>query len=261
MAKFLQLFGAYFKANMAIALEYRASFISQVFGMFINDMIWVAFWVLYFTRFPVLKGWTLDDVIVLWASLAFSFGLVSGILGNARRIPQMVVTGQLDYYLALPKNVLWHLLIAQIRPIALGDAIFGPVLLVVMVELTWAKVAVFLATALVASCVWLGIMLIGGSLAFYMGNAEVVNNQIFNGVIHFSSYPITIFDGSVKVLLYTLLPAGFITGLPVELMRQWSWLRFGQQALAGAFFLGLGILLFNGGLRRYESGNLMMMRS
>jgi ABC-2 type transport system permease protein len=253
--------GAYWKVNLAMLLEYRASLVSQVIGMFINDMLWVAYWVLYFTKFPVLGGWTLEDVIVLWATLATSFGLVTAFMSNATRIPALVVQGQLDYYLALPKDALTHLLISQVRPIAFGDVLFGPILLLVMVKLTWARAAIFLGATLLAAVVWLGLYLLTGSLTFWLGNSETLSSQIMGGIIHFASYPTPIFDNVVKLLLFTILPAGFISTLPVELVRRFEWVPFLELLGAALLFLAAGVGAFRRGLRRYESGNLMIMRS
>ena len=261
MVNFLKLYGQYVKASFASALEYRASFVSQILGMFINDLLWVAFWILYFTKFPVLGGWTLEDVLVLWSSLTFSYGLVTALMANCARIPALVVQGQLDYYLALPKDVLTHLLMSQIRPIALGDVLFGPVLLVVMVKLTWVKLAVFLAVSLLAALIWLGLYILTGSLTFWLGNAEGLAGQVMGTVLHFASYPTPIFENGVKFLLFTVLPAGFVSTLPVELVREFRWGGFLELLGGAALFLGAGVLLLGQGLRRYESGNLMTMRS
>jgi ABC-2 type transport system permease protein len=259
--KFLAFVGAYLKVNLSAALEYRASLVSQIVGMFINDILWVAFWVLYFTKFPVLKGWTLEDVLVLWASVATSLGLVMGLFFNAVRIPQLVVQGQMDYYLALPKNVLLHLLVSDVRLVNFGDLIFGPILLVVMVKLTWVKVAVFIVTALLAAMATLGFFVLAGSLAFFLGSADTIAGQFVNGMVHFATYPATIFDRGVRFILYTLIPAGFVSTLPVELVRQFDTVKFLQLLGGAALFLGLSVAVFHAGLKRYESGNLMVMRS
>lgn len=253
--------GAYMKANLASALEYRASLVSQVLGMFINNALWVFFWTLYFTRFPVLRGWTLEDVVVLWAAASTSYGLAVGLMGNVRRLPQLIVQGQLDYFLALPKDVLLHVLVSQIRMIHLGDLLFGPVVLLAVVRPTWGQVAVFAAATVLAALVLLGFLILLGSLTFFLGSAEAVTDQVHNALLHFATYPATIFDGGVRVLLYTVLPAAFISTVPVELVRSFSWTGMLWLACAAAAFMGLGIWTFRRGLRRYESGNLMMLRS
>lgn len=261
VGKLVAMAGAYWKANWAMALEYRFSFLSQVIGMLVNDCLWVGFWMLYFTRFPVLKGWTLEDVVVLWSVLGVSWGLATGFMSNVQRIPQLVVQGQLDYYLALPKNVLLHLLVSQMRPVSFGDLLFGIVMMLLFVKITWLKLLIFAVVSLLATVVWVGLFILTGSLTFYLGNSETISAQVNGMVLHFASYPTPIFDNTVKFILFTLLPAGFISTLPVELVREFNWLSLLQLAAAGTAFLGAGVWLFHRGLKRYESGNLMMMRS
>jgi ABC-2 type transport system permease protein len=64
----------------------------------------------------------------------------------------------------------------------------------------------------------------------------------------------------VKLLLYTLIPAAFVTYLPIQALRELS-LTHAALAVAGALgVLAVGVAVFSYGLRRYESGNLMEMR-
>jgi ABC-2 type transport system permease protein len=63
---YLGLAAAYTRLNLNAQLEYRGAFISQVAAMFLNDGVWVIFWTLFFTRFPVLRGWNIDDIITVW---------------------------------------------------------------------------------------------------------------------------------------------------------------------------------------------------
>jgi ABC-2 type transport system permease protein len=64
----------------------------------------------------------------------------------------------------------------------------------------------------------------------------------------------------VKLLLYTLIPAGFVTYLPIRALRDLSLLH-ATLTVAGSFgVLAVGVGVFYYGLRRYESGNLMEMR-
>jgi ABC-2 type transport system permease protein len=257
---YLRFIGGYWQANWAAAMEYRASFLMQFFGMFLNDGIWVLFWSLYFTRFPVVKGWTLQDLILLWAVVTAAFGLAFGLMYNAARIPELVVQGQLDYYLALPKPVLLHLLVSQFRFLNLGDALFGPLLLLCFAKLTLAKLLLYVLVVLCATAVFLGFAVTVGSLVFFLGQAEGLAGNLLMVLVHFATYPTGIFSRAVKVLLFTLIPAGFVATLPVEIVREFNWSQLGLLAGGAAFFAILGATLFGLGLRRYESGSLMMMR-
>jgi ABC-2 type transport system permease protein len=64
----------------------------------------------------------------------------------------------------------------------------------------------------------------------------------------------------VQWLLYTIIPAAFVGSMPAGLLHDFSWQRLA--AMVG-FALGLALLarlIFHWGLRRYESGNLVIVR-
>ena len=103
-------------------------------------------------------------------------------------------------------------------------------------------------------------MVIVNSLAFWVGNAEGLAGQLTGALISFSLYPTGIFQGPVKLLLFTVLPAGFIAYVPVEVMRRFSW---GPMLAVVGFAIAMVLVargVFRAGLRRYESGNLLLMR-
>lgn len=249
------------RTSLASAIEYRSSFVTQVFGMMINDSMWVFFWMLYFERFPVLNGWGREDLFVLWAVITFSFGIAFGLFAQALRLSELISQGQIDYYLALPKNVLLHILVGQIRPANLGDLFFGPVLLALFVDMNAVKWASFFVGGILGGLIYLAFFVIVGSLAFFLGSSEGISSGVGNALIHFSTYPTRIFDGWTRVLLFTLIPAGFIAEVPVELVRSFSVQDFITLVAASGFFGCLAWFVFHRGLRRYESGNLMSLRS
>ena len=84
--------------------------------------------------------------------------------------------------------------------------------------------------------------------------------QVLNAILTFSLYPGTLFSGGVKALLFTALPAGIISWLPVGLIRQWDWSAAALLLASGGAMIALATWLFYTGLRRYESGNLLAMR-
>lgn len=251
----------YLRNNIATAMEYRFSFLSQVFGMFINDALWVTFWVLFFQKFPVLNGWTIKDVLIMWAIVTTSYGLCFGLFFNVGRLAELITLGQLDYYLALPKNVLFHLSVSQIRPVNLGDSLFGPILLLFFVHPSWDQWIVFGIACGLAALIYYSFAVLIGSMAFFWGQADSFASSAQMALIHFSTYPTRIFEGWVKIVLYTVIPAGFIVEVPVSLVRNFQWSQLGLLIFAAAMFFSLAIGVFHLGLKRYESGNLLQMRS
>ncbi len=251
---------AYVKANLAMEMEYRAAFFTQVLSMAANDGMWVAFWVLYFARFPVVEGWGRTDVLTLWAMVAAGYGVANGLFGNVLRLPRIIYTGGLDVYLTQPKNVLLHVLVSRTMASAWGDVLFGGVVFAWLCEPTLARAGLFLLGSLLIAVILSAFLVLSGSLAFFLGNAEATASQLANAMVHFSTYPTNIFSGAVKVVLFTALPAGFISYMPVGLLREADPV-FIAAAIGAAFVFSVAaVLVWKAGLRRYESGNLVTTR-
>jgi ABC-2 type transport system permease protein len=60
--------------------------------------------------------------------------------------------------------------------------------------------------------------------------------------------------------MFTVVPAGFISHLPVELLRSFDVSRLLVVLGFASFSVLLAATVFRIGLRRYESGNLVGMR-
>src|SRR5262249_32855511 len=99
------------------------------------------------------------------------------------------------------------------------------------------------------------------SLAFWMGAASQISSQVLMALITFATYPVSLFDGTAKLLLFTVLPAALMGAVPAEFVRGFGWAELGLMGAGAAGFLGLAILAFYQGLRRYESGSAITTQS
>jgi viologen exporter family transport system permease protein len=93
------------------------------------------------------------------------------------------------------------------------------------------------------------------SLAFWLGKVETMARQAWELLIMFSLYPEPLFGGVLRLVLFTLLPAGFVGYLPARLAQHPS---VGSAlvviAAAGGYLL-IAAFVFGRGLRRYTSGS------
>lgn len=257
---YVRLLCSYVRLNLTSEYEYRAAFWSQVIAMVVNDCCWLSFWVLFFQRFPVLNDWTINDVITLWAVVAGGFGLAHGFFGNALALPSIIARGGLDTWMVYPRAVLPHLLMGKTHVTSWGDMIFGVVAYLVMVQPDALHFLLFLTLLSTVAITFVGFSVFSGSLAFFLGNSQVLSEQWRFALVTFSTYPPGIFDGAIKLVLYTLIPAAFVGYLPVEALKHFSLCEAGLCFLGSVIFLTAGGLAFSAGLRRYESGNLTEMR-
>jgi ABC-2 type transport system permease protein len=223
LADYLQLAAAYTRLNLGAQLEYRGAFFSQVFAMFVNDIAWVLFWTFFFSRFPVLHGWNLNDVLLLWAVTASGFGIAYSLMGNAHQLAPLIVNGELDIWMSHPRAVLPHLLLGRSIPSAWGDAMFGYAVFIAIIGPSLGELAMFAVLTVIVAVTFVGLGVLAGSLSFYIGNASSLADEWKFAVISFSTYPPSLFDGVVKLLLFTVIPAGFVSYIPVEALRQCRW--------------------------------------
>ena len=260
LASTLDLILAYTRANLRAALQYRASFASEVFAMLVNDVMWVSFWVAFYERYPVVQGWQRAQVVSLWAVIAVGFGLTNAVFGNLLRLAGIIARGELDFFLALPRPVLLHVLISRTSLPSWGDIAFGVLAFALLGEPDARDWLLFAVLCVSNAGIFLGFGVCAASLAFWMRDAEGTSTQAINTLINFATQPTPIFQGAVKLVLMTVLPAAFLGFVPVEILRggHTHWLL--AQAGVSAAFLALGAWVFYRGLRRYESGNLMLVR-
>ena len=260
IGNYLALVATYVRFNAKAALEYRAAFVSQMLAMILNDCIWVAFWTTFFARFPVIHGWGSTDVITLWAVCAAGLGIGETVFGNSARLATLIAQGELDSWLLYPRSVLTHIILGKMNATAFGDALFGYGVYLGFAHPDLPHFALFSALTLSVAVVFVGLNILSGSLSFLMGNAAPLADQWRFAMVNFSTYPASLFDGPVRFMLYTVVPAGFVSYLPIEALRTFSLQTAALSLLGSLVFFVVAVVVFYEGLKRYESGNLMLMK-
>ncbi|NLV92503.1 MAG: hypothetical protein GX030_08965 [Firmicutes bacterium] len=250
----------YVRANLSMAMEYRGSFLTQVFGMVLNNTLWAVFWWLFFQNFPRIEGWSYSELLLLYAVVAIGFALALGLMGNCNSISRIIAEGHLDFYLAQPKPVLLHILVSRMDVSAWGDLVFGVLVYGISGAVSWYNTLLLITASVLTGAIFVFFGVAVHSISFYIGNSATMAAHLFNALITFAMYPNSMFRGSARILLFTVIPAGLITWVPTEIIRLHR-IEILLAMAGGAVLLGLvAITLFYRGLRRYESGNLISVR-
>lgn len=246
---------ALWKANLQSVMEYRGSFLSQVFGMMLNNAMYFIIWGIFFDRFKDVRGWGLNDMYVTFGITASAFGIVSILFGNAFNLGDIITRGRLDYYLSLPRPVLLHALASRTIASGFGDFTYGFVSFAVSGFFSWDGLVRFILAILLSAVVFASFLVLVQSLAFWMGNATNLTNMAVNAMLTFAIYPITLFDSTAKLILFTIIPAALMGAVPADFTRAFTWEVLAQLLAGSVAFLLASIAIFRLGLRRYESGS------
>ncbi|MEO7192110.1 MAG: ABC-2 family transporter protein [Vicinamibacterales bacterium] len=82
------------------------------------------------------------------------------------------------------------------------------------------------------------------SIGFWMAKGDTVARHLWELMITFALYPESLFGGLLRVMLSTVLPAGFVAYLPVRVIRDASVRHAALLVPVAALYLTLALVLF-----------------
>jgi len=261
MKKHLKIMACYFRLNLASSLEYRASFFSQAFGMALSNSSFIFFWWIAFGQIGgSIAGYTFEDVLFIWAVTSSAFGLGHILFDNASRLTSLIVTGELDTFLLQPCNILLNILCARTSLAAYGDFIYGFIIMCIFHVGNGAAWLWFLAGTFIGGLLFTAIPLTMHTLSFFFGDTSIIEQMATEFAINFSIYPDKIYAPLVRALMFSLIPTGLAVHIPMRLMREFSpWLALAAFGGSMLYCAASGFFFYRG-LRRYESGNVIVTR-
>ncbi|HWB79078.1 MAG TPA: ABC-2 family transporter protein, partial [Nannocystaceae bacterium] len=239
--------------NLASSFALRTAFWLQAGLMALNNLMFFCFWWVLFTRFESIRGWAVGDVALLFGVAATGYGLCAVLLGGAQDLARQIDDGELDALLTTPKSVMLQALASRMRPDGFGDIVSGLALVAVSgaidLRTIWLVPFAVIAAGTALAASWTLMQ----SLAFWFGKTQTTR-MLGEMTLTFSVYPPMLFGPTMKIVLFTIIPAGFVSYLPVALLREPSLATFAGALGGAALYAALAVWIFGRGLRRYASG-------
>jgi ABC-2 type transport system permease protein len=236
------------------AFAQRASFWLLAGGMIANNGFWLLMWFLFFTGFRQVGGWGLSDFARLIGVVYLLFGISSVFFGGYRDLAGAILRGDIDPLLTQPGPVLGRLLARESLSSAWGDIVAGVVVLTFSARLDLAVLPLIAAAVSMGMVVWLSVAVIFSSLAFWIAGSRSLARDLMDFTLMVAMYPSSIYSGWTRIVIFTLLPGGFIAVAPVALVRHPSLQAFALAAGGAVAFPTLAAVVFGAGLRRYRRG-------
>ena len=250
---------AFWSANLAEELAYRANLVASVLG----TVFWMGTAVLtasvFFRQTTALGGWGFWQVVALLGVFNAVAGVVEALLRpNIGRIVQHVRDGTMDLILAKPLDPQIHVSFRRVviwrgTDILLGLGLSAYALVQIGTMPSPSSLLAFaltLAAALaIVYAIWLALM----TLSFWfvaLENLEI----LFDSVYEAARFPVTAYPRPVRFVLAYLLPIAWVTTVPASTLTGRAGVGTAVLALAvAAAALVAPRLLWNVALRRYTS--------
>ncbi|MEK7632618.1 MAG: ABC-2 family transporter protein [Patescibacteria group bacterium] len=252
------------RTNLRAALENRIAFGLQVFGMMINDSAFVAVWAIFFTTFGTVNGWDVWDSVGLLGFGTITFGLAFAFFGGAPWINKYVADASFDGILLSPNTVLWRVLTSKTDVAALGDAVFGLILLVlyaVKIQATPEMIGMMFLAIIPGAAITVAMSILSQLPAFFLLDGDSIAMSLYKSFLSPSLYPSALYSDAARIFYTVVIPSILVGGIPVEIVRSQNWLFLLGLWIAALVWVAIAILAFYTCLKKYESGNAIGLRS
>jgi ABC-2 type transport system permease protein len=248
----MRLYVAEMTAAIRVSLADRTNFTLLLGGMVLNNGFVLLMWFMFFAGFRSVRGWQLADMALQIGVLAFTFGVAGVFAGGYRDMAAVILRGDLDAWLTQPRAVLPRLLAQESAAPGWGDVVVGVALLACAASLHWSDLPGLLFVLGGSLIVYLATGVLFASLAFWARGARSFARDLMEFVLLFGTWPGSIWSGATKLVVYTIVPAGFVVVLPVRFLRHPSVSAGLLVAAAALVYAALALLVFRIGLRRYR---------
>ena len=254
-SKTIRFARALLATNLKASLMLRGAFAMQVAFMALNNLTFFVFWWLLMRRVPEIRGWRLEDVQVLFGIVAIAVGLSFTVAGGVRHLGRLIDDGELDTLLVQPPHVLLYAAGLRSQASGFGDMLSGAILIALSGRVGVVDAPRLVVAIVAAACVFVASGIMFFSAAFWLGRVDTLARQLWEFLITFALYPEPLFGGALRLILFTVVPAGWVGYVPAHLARRASVAELLLLVAVACAYVGAAIVVFDRGLRRYASGS------
>lgn len=247
------------KYNIMRQMVNKVTFITNIIFMILNNASFILQWIILFGLKDEIGGYTIKEVILLWGIAAGVFGISHILFYKAFELPDLIINGKLDTFLVQPKNVFISVISSDTSVSAIGDLIYGYICLLIY-GFSIKNFILFTLFSITGGIILTAFASIVGSLCFWITKGDILADSLTNVMINFATYPGTIFKTGIKLILYTVIPVGIANYLPVDTILNFNIAKFLYIIIFTILITILAFVIFNKGLKRYSSSNLMSSR-
>jgi len=237
----------------------KTTFITNIVFMILNNASFIIQWLILYSLKDNVGGYTFEQVMLLWGISASTFGVAHFFFKRAFSLSDLINNGKLDSFLVQPKNVLLSTITTDVETSAIGDLFYGYIMLFIF-GFSVPRFFLFTFFTICGGLVLAAIAVILGSLSFWFNKSDIIADTGNSLMTSFSSYPDGIFKGIAKIILFTLIPVGISTYLPVRIITEFNVYLFLIVLSVTVLLIILAFVIFFKGLKRYSSSNLMVAR-
>lgn len=237
----------------------KFTFLTNVIFMILNNASMIIQWLILFSLKDNVGGYTLNQVFMLWGIASATYGFSRFFFKRAFSLSDTINAGKLDSYIVQPKNILISAITSDVESSAIGDLLYGYIMLFLF-GFTIQRFILFTLFIILGGLILTSISIILNSLSFWFQKSDIIADTGNSLMTNIATYPDGIFKSFVKILLFTLIPVGIANYIPVKVLTEFN--IFLTIIVIGVtiLFVIIAFAVFYKGLEKYSSSNLMIAR-
>lgn len=260
LRRILKMHRIFIVQDLKKLMEYKADFLMGAFGLIASQAVNLVFLWIIFSSIPSLKGWSYDEILFIYGFSLFPKAIDHLFFDNLWSMGYwLVAKGDFDKYLTRPLNTYLTVVVEKFQIDAVGELVVGIALVastISKVHIHWSFLNLILLLVVIpaATLIYTGIKTITASLSFWMKRSGQVIH-VFYMMNEFAKYPTTIYNNVIRNVITYIIPFAFTAYYPASyfLTGENPLFCIGGPVIAAAALMTVGILLWNRGVRAYES--------
>lgn len=263
MKEFFSTYWLYIKTFFKSRAEYRAGFILGLFANFYCYFItYSTYWVLI-SGLGNIGGWDFSDLSILYGISLLTYSISGTLIWyTVYHLGGVITSGGLDMYLTRPLGVLRQMIFQRFGDTFIGQIIVTIIFLFVAIftksnVITPIKMVYLIFSVVGGVLIQAGGMILIGSISFWTKRSSEIGDIFYYDLRKITQYPLSIFPRWIQLALTYIFPWAFINYYPSLILLNKAKgaadnLLGMLSPVIGVLVLGLSLLVFNQGLKKYS---------
>ncbi|RXT06351.1 ABC transporter permease [Ammoniphilus sp. CFH 90114] len=250
-------------ASIRAQMQYRYAFFMNIIGWAMSYAgTAVTMWVMLHS-FGSLEGWTLWELIFLFALAVLSWGICVLFFFHFRSLDQYILNGTFDRFLVRPIHPFFHFMAMKFDIGAFGQLLFSIVAVAIayhQLQLEWTigKWGIFAGAVLGGTLIQGGLLVLISAIAFWTTRSERFYWVVMFPAKSMMNYPLTLYPRIIQWVVIVVIPFAFVNYLPALLLLDKSHPFYSSywgsmSAVIGLIFFWICYRIWMLGLDRYKS--------